>query len=141
MFLNSLDISGSGMTAQRLCMDVISQNISNQDTTRTQNGQPYRRKVTVLREKTQTSFDAVLGNVQTPGGVEVAAVQEDPSAFKIEHDPSSPDADANGNVQLPNVDLTTEMVGLMNCSRSYEADVTSFNAVKGMAQTALQIGK
>lgn len=141
MFLQSLNIPGSGMTAQQLRMDVISENLANADTTRTQNGQPYRRKETVLQEDTQTSFDAVLGSVQEPGGVKVASIQDDPSALKLSYDPSNPDANAAGYVTLPNVDTTTEMVGLMSASRSYEADVTAFNALKEITQTGLQIGK
>lgn len=141
MFLQSLNISGSGMTAQRLRMDVISENLANADTTRTAAGGPYRRKVAVLQEDTQTSFDSVLGSVTQPAGVKVAAIQDDNSAFKLSYDPSSPDANAAGYVELPNVDTTTEMVDLMSTSRSYEADVTSFNAMKEIAQTALSLGK
>ncbi|MDR3645594.1 MAG: flagellar basal body rod protein FlgC [Clostridia bacterium] len=140
MFLNSLNISGSGMTAQRLRMDIISQNLANEDTTNAANGQPYRRKEAVLQETTQTMYPGT-GSTQGPGGVEVAAIKEDASPFKLEYDPSSANANASGYVELPNVDTTTEMVDLMSSSRSYEADVTAFNAMKGMATTALDIGK
>ena len=129
------------MTAQRLRMDIISQNLANEDTTKAANGQPYRRKITVLQEKSQTEFDQALGNVQAPGGVEVSQVLEDTADFKLKYDPSSPDAGTDGYVRLPNVDTTTEMVDLMSASRSYQSDVTAFNALKGMALSALDIGK
>lgn len=141
MFLNSLDISGSGMTAQRLRMDVISQNLANQDTTRGTNGQPYRRQVVELQEITQSNFSNLVNAQKGIGGVEVSSIQDDPSDFKLTYDPTNPDAGANGYVQLPNVDTTTEMVDLMGASRSYESDVTAFNALKGMALNALEIGK
>lgn len=141
MFLNSLDISGSGMTAQRLKMDIISQNISNQDTTRGANGLPYRRKVVELQEIKQTNFSDLVNAQKSIGGVEITSIKEDPSDFKLSYDPSNPDAGPDGYVKLPNVDTTTEMVDLMASSRSYESNVTAFNALKGMALSALEIGK
>lgn len=142
MYLDSLNIAGSGMSAQRLRMDIVSQNLANQDTTQSVNGQPYRRKVVVLKEAEQTTFGGFLGAVETsPGGVEVSSIGEDPSDYKLTYDPSSPVAGQDGYVRKPNVDTTTEMVDLMESSRSYEADVTAFNAMKGMAETALGIGK
>jgi flagellar basal-body rod protein FlgC len=141
MFLNSLNISGSGMTAQRLRMDVISQNLANQDTTRGVSGQPYRRMVVELQEITQNNFSDLVNAQKGVGGVEVSSVKGDPSDFKLSYDPSNPDAGADGYVKLPNVDTTTEMVDLMSASRSYESDVTAFNALKGMALSALEIGR
>jgi flagellar basal-body rod protein FlgC len=141
MFLSSLDIPGSGMTAQRLRMDVISQNLANQDTTEGANGEPYQRKVVVLQEIAQNNFSSLVNAQNGIGGVEVSSIQNDPSAFKLSYDPSNPDAGPDGYVKLPNVDTTTEMVDLMSASRSYESDVTAFNALKGMALNALEIGK
>lgn len=141
MFLSSLNIAGSGMTAQRLCMDVISENLANQDTTVTAAGGPYRRKVAVLQEVPQPTFGQALDAAQSPGGVEVKQVVEDNSAFKLSYDPENPAAGADGYVRLPNVDTTTEMVNLVQSSRSYEADVTAFNAIKDLALSALDIGK
>jgi flagellar basal-body rod protein FlgC len=142
MFLNSLDIAGSGLTAQRLRMDIISQNLSNVDTTRDANGQTYRRKTVTLSERTQSTFSGYLDKVDgQPGGVEVSAIGEDPTDFKLKYDPSSPDANAQGYVQLPNVDTVTEMTDLMESSKAYSANVTSFNALKNIAVTALEIGK
>jgi flagellar basal-body rod protein FlgC len=142
MFLNSLNISGSGLTAQRLRMDVISQNLSNVDTTNGANGEPYRRKTVTLSERTQDTFSGYLDKYENqPGGVEVSEIGEDPTDFKLKYDPSSPDADAQGYVRLPNVDTVTEMTDLMESSKSYSADIMAFNAMKGMAVTALEIGK
>lgn len=140
MFLNSLNISGSGMTAERLRMDVISQNLSNADTTRTSTGEAYRRKVVELTEiPQQQSADG--STLTSAGGVEVSAVKNDPSDFKLVYDPGSSDANAQGYVEEPNVSTVTEMTDLMSASRSYQADVTAFNALKGMAVSALDIGK
>jgi flagellar basal-body rod protein FlgC len=141
MFLDSLNISGSGMTAQRLRMDIISQNLANQDTTRGANGLPYQRKVVEMQEIKQTNFSDLVNAQKGIGGVEITSVKADPSDFKLSYDPTSADAGADGYVKLPNVDTTTEMVDLMAASRSYGSDVTAFNALKGMALTALEIGK
>ena len=140
-FLSGLDTSASALTAQRLRMDVISQNIANIDTTRTDTGGPYRRKMTVFAEKQGNSFASHLGSAMDGRGVYVAAVVDDMSAFKQEYDPTNPDADANGYVLLPNVDETTEMVDMMAATRSYEANVTAFNATKNMVLKALEIGR
>jgi flagellar basal-body rod protein FlgC len=141
MFLNDLNISGSGLSAERLRMDIISQNLANVDTTKGANGQPYRRETVTFQERTQTTFDSYLDAEQGPGGVEVSAISQDPSPLKLEYDPSNPDANAQGYVQLPNVDTVTEMSDLMEASKSYDADITAFNAIKDIANTALQIGK
>lgn len=142
MFLNSLNISGSGLTAQRLRMDIISQNLANIDTTNTGNGEPYRRKTVELSERTQDTFSGYLDTLEgQPGGVQVSKIGEDPTDFKLEYDPTNADANAEGYVQMPNVDTVTEMTDLMEASKSYSANITSFNAVKNMAVTALEIGK
>lgn len=143
MFLNALNIPGSGLTAQRLRMDVISQNLANQDTTETADGGPYRRKTVSFSERAQPTFDGYLAGAtgEGPGGVQVDAIEDDSSDFKLSYDPSNPNAGADGYVRLPNVDTVTEMTDLMESSRSYSADVTAFNALKGMAITSLDIGK
>ncbi len=143
-FLNALNISASALTTQRVRMDVISQNIANINTTRTDSGGPYRRKVTVLASKQANSFASIFNSVQgqsTGQGVYVAAIQEDISAFTYEYDPTHPDANAEGYVAYPNVDEVTELVDMMSATRSYEANVTAFNATKDMALKALEIGK
>jgi flagellar basal-body rod protein FlgC len=141
MFLNSLNIPGSGMTAQRLRMDIISQNLANQDTTAGANGKPYIRKSVTLQERTQQTFEDYLGSAESSGGVQVASINEDTSDIKLEYDPNNANANAQGYVELPNVDTISEMTDLMEASRSYQSNVTAFNALKGIALTALQIGK
>lgn len=143
VFLNALNIPGSGLTAQRLRMDIISQNLANQDTTATASGEPYQRKTVTFSERTQPTFEGYLSgaNGESPGGVQVDSINNDTSDFKLSYDPTSPNADANGYVRLPNVDTVTEMTDLMESSRSYSADVTAFNALKGMATSSLDIGK
>ncbi|ADU28074.1 flagellar basal body rod protein FlgC [Ethanoligenens harbinense] len=143
MFLNALNIPGSGLTAQRLRMDVISENLANQDTTETADGGPYQRKTVSFSERTQPTFDGYLAGAtgEGPGGVQVDAIETDSSDFKLSYDPTNPNAGADGYVRLPNVDTVTEMTDLMESSRSYSADVTAFNALKGMAVSSLDIGK
>jgi flagellar basal-body rod protein FlgC len=142
-FLGSMDISASALTAQRMRMDVISENIANKDTTRTASGGPYRRKEVIMQERAGSSFASYLHNAQgtAGGGVEVTGIVEDQSAFKLEYDPTNPDAGTDGYVRLPNVDEVTEMVDMMSATRSYEANVTAINATKSMALKALDIGK
>lgn len=146
-FLDGISISGSALTAERLRMDVVSSNIANADTTRANlvNGQwvPYQRKV-VSFSPINGSFSSHLKsamNGDSMGGVEVSEITNDPSPFKLQYDPTNPDANANGYVQLPNVDPLKEMVDLMGAQRSYEANVTVMNAQKSMLLKALQIGK
>ncbi len=143
-FLGSMDISTSALTAQRLRMDVISENIANADTTRTENGQPYRRRTVVFSQKQGASFSSYLKNAQSSiagRGVCVSSIVEDQSDFILEYNPTHPDADANGYVSLPNVNEVTEMIDMMSATRSYEANVTALNATKSMAMKALEIGR
>lgn len=147
---NSLNISASGLTAQRLRMDVISSNLSNAETTRAvqnENGEwePYRRKMVVFESK-ENSFQSFLqkaqsGTSSSGKGVRVREIVEDQEPFKSVYNPSHPDADENGYVLLPNVDPLKEMVDLMSATRSYEANITSVNASKDMLLKALEIGK
>jgi flagellar basal-body rod protein FlgC len=138
-FLSSLNISASALTAQRMRMDVISENIANADTTRTENGGPYRRRVVELAEQPIT-FSAALKQA-TGGGVVVSQIVEDQSDFEYEYDPTNPDADANGYVAKPNVDTAEEIIDMMSATRSYEANVTALNATKSIAMKALEIGR
>lgn len=148
-FLSSLDISGSGLTASRLRMDIISENIANADTTKTENGGPYRRKE-VVYESADTSSSSSFQNIlshqlqdseSTPKGVKVAAIIEDTSDFPTVYDPTNPDADQNGYVAMPNVDPVKETLDMMSATRAYEANLTAFNAVKEMATKALEMGR
>ncbi|NLY42663.1 MAG: flagellar basal body rod protein FlgC [Clostridiaceae bacterium] len=144
-FLKSFDISASGLTAQRVRMDLIAQNISNADTTRTESGMPYRRKVAVFEQREGgMSFSDYLSksskNVNV-NGVRVSRITEDPSPFKRVYNPGHPDADEDGYVLMPNVDIMTEMVNMISATRSYEANVAAINSTKSMAMKALEIGK
>lgn len=137
----AMDISLSGIEAQRLTMELIASNLANINTTRTIYGGPYRRRIPVLSEKS-LSFAEELAKAQAKrsgGGVEVADVVEDTSPFQKVYKPGHPDADAQGFVTLPNVNLSTEMVDLMYTSRLYEANITAFNATKKMMQDTLQL--
>lgn len=146
---NALNIGAGALTTQRLRMDTVSSNIANADTTRaTVNAdgefEPYRRKVVNL-EAAGSSFRSHLSKatnaVTNINGVRVSGITEDPEPFKLEYNPSHPDADAEGFVSLPNVDPLKEMIDLMSATRSYEANVTAVNATKGMLMKALEIGK
>ena len=141
---NGMNISSSGMSAQRLRMDVISQNIANVNTTRDENGNPYRRKAVVFSEKDSTPFQEVF--MKTAGvagsGVKVTQIIEDnKTAMRKVYDPSHPDADDTGYVTYSNVNIVQEMTDLIDASRSYEANVTAFNATKNMALKGLDVGK
>ncbi|MGB4439100.1 MAG: flagellar basal body rod protein FlgC [Sedimentibacter sp.] len=144
-FLQSMNISGSGLTAQRLRMDVISENIANIDTTRTENGDPYRRKMVVLSSTDTNSFKNMmvknLNDYEITGGVEVSDILEDQSEFKLLYNPEHPDADENGYVKMPNVDSLKETVDMMEAYRAYQANVTALNTTKQMAVKALEIGR
>ncbi len=141
-FLNAFNISGSALTAQRMRMDIISQNLANAATTRTESGEPYRRQVAVLSEK-KAAFSTYLGSAMAVegGGVAVSGIATDQSAFTIEYDPDHPDADENGYVSYPNVNETTELIDMMAATRAYEANVTALNSMKSMMLKALEIGK
>jgi len=139
-----LEISASGLTAERLRMDVTAENLANAQTTRGANGQPYRRKEVILQEA-PGSFGATLsaaigGGANTNGGgVHVAGIVEDQTPLKRIYDPGHPDADAQGYVSMPNVDTVTEMVDLISASRAYEANVTAMQAAKQMFSRTLEL--
>ena len=142
----SFDINASGMTAQRYRMDIISENIANANTTRTEDGTPYRRKVVTFEEKgSHTPFAHVLNQARdkySGSGVKVTGVYEDTwTEMNKVYDPSHPDADENGYVSYPNVNIVTEMTNLIDASRGYEANATAFEASKAIAQAGIQIGK
>lgn len=141
-FLGGMDISASGLTAQRLRMNVISENIANIDTTRTEDGTPYNRKYVVFEERT-SSFSEMMKDKSggsSVAGVRVSEIGEDDSGYRLVYDPKNPEANEDGYVEYPNVDITQEMVDIISAYRSYEANVTAFNAYKDMAMKALEIG-
>ena len=135
-----LEISASALTAERLRMDVVAENLANAQTTRGADGQPYRRKEVVLQERAG-SFGASLSAAMNKnnGGVEVAGVVEDQTPLKRVYDPGHPDADAEGYVAMPNVDTVTEMVDLIGAQRAYEANVTAMQAAKQMFARTLEL--
>jgi flagellar basal-body rod protein FlgC len=136
-----LEISASALTAERLRMDVVAENLANAQTTRGADGQPYRRKEVVLQERAG-SFGASLSAAMSQkngGGVEVAAVVEDQTPLKRIYDPGHPDADAEGYVSMPNVDTVTEMVDLIGAQRAYEANVTAMQSAKQMFARTLEL--
>lgn len=143
--LNGMNISASGMSAQRLRLDIISQNIANVNTTRDQDGNAYKRKIVVFEEKKHASFGNILSNhAGRPqgSGVKVTSIHEDTeTAMNKVYDPSHPDADENGYVIYPNVNTVTEMTNMIDASRAYEANVTAFNATKNMLLKSLELGK
>lgn len=155
-FLNSFDISASALTAERQRLDVASQNIANTNTTRTESGGPYRRKMVVFQEipsnditssgpstsgTFRSTFNRLLNRTARKGGVQVTAIVEDQRDLYPVYNPDHPDADAEGYVMMPNVDPVKETVDAMSATRSYEANITAFNAMKTMAQRALDVGK
>lgn len=137
---SALEVAGSGLTAQRGRMNIIAGNLANVHTTRDANGAPYRRLDPVFSAELVDAgaHDPVLREVQ---GVRLSEVRPDPNPGQRMYEPGHPDADAQGYVEYPNVNVVTEMVNLMTASRAYEAGVTSIESVKSMARAALRIGQ
>lgn len=146
-FLSSVNVIGSGLTAQQQRLDVISENVTNINTTRTEGGGPYRRKMVVLEEENSDSpfrqaLDKALGRRNSAqGGVRVAEIVEDESDFKLSYDPENPDANEDGYVELPNVDLVKEISDAMAANQAYSANVTAFNVLKQVIAKGLEIGQ
>jgi flagellar basal-body rod protein FlgC len=141
---DAINASGSGLTAERLRMDVTAENLANAQTTRGADGQPYRRKEVVLQQRGE-SFGSMLtsamGGAGSKGaqGVEVAGIVEDNAPNRLVYDPGHPDANADGYVEMPNVNSVTEMVDLISASRGYEANVTAIQSAKSMFSKTLDI--
>jgi flagellar basal-body rod protein FlgC len=143
---DAIEIAGSGLTAERLRMDVTAENLANAQTTRGADGGPYRRREVVLQDAGAGSFDQILvgeiGGVrgtERPAGVHVAGIVEDQQPPRQVYDPGHPDADAQGYVALPNVNPVTEMVNLISASRAYEANVTALQSAKLMFTRTLEL--
>ncbi|MEO5346304.1 MAG: flagellar basal body rod protein FlgC [Magnetococcus sp. YQC-9] len=139
-FLTSFRVTSSGLSAQRLRLNIIAENLANAQTTRTPEGGPYKRKDPVFSAK---SFDEMLSREQMAAttGVTVERIHVDERPPRLQYDPTHPDANAQGYVAMPNVDPTAEMVNMMAASRAYESNVTVLNASKAMAMKALEIGR
>ena len=143
---SSFNVNASGMTAQRLRMDIISENVANANTTRTEDGTPYVRKIVTFATKgsgVSHDFHKVLKGASASyvgQGVKVNGIYEDTETEgNLVYDPSHPDADENGYVTYPNVNIVTEMTNLIDASRAYEANATAFNASKSIALQGLQL--
>lgn len=139
-FFTTFKICGTGLSAQRAKMDVVTSNLANLNTTSTPEGGPYKRKIiTFSPEPLKQGFDKALeGAVQA---VQIKEIAEDNGGGRRVHDPAHPDADKDGNVVFPNVNAMQEMTDMITASRAYEACATAFDAAKNMAVTALGIGK
>jgi flagellar basal-body rod protein FlgC len=124
---HAMKVAASGLNAERMRMDVISSNIANAHSMKVGEQDPYRRRDVEIR-----------GNLN---GVSVTRIVEDQRPFRIEHDPSNPNADAQGNVTYTNIEPIQEMVDMISAGRAYEANIAAFNSAKGMIRSALQIGK
>lgn len=142
-FLNALQTSSTGLTAQRLRMNVISSNLANINSTRTEEGGPYKRKDVVFRSvPVEVDFENIMQNHITKAinKVEVVEIVDDSREPILKYNPGHPDADENGYIRTPNINLIEEMVNMISATRSYEAGVTAINATKNMALKALEIG-
>ena len=143
-FFDALRVSSSGLSAQRIRMNLAANNLANINTTKTAEGGPYRRKdVVFASQPLEKTFGDTLESQMTGklSEVRVAGIIEDPRPFHSIHDPQHPDADENGYVKTPNINLMEEMVNMISATRSYEANVTAIKASKDMALKALEIGK
>ncbi len=142
-FFDAIDISASGLTAQRTRMDVTAENLANAQTTRTAAGGPYQRQEVVLQRVGGfgATLQGAMSNSPVPGGVQVAGIVSDPTPDKLVYDPGHPDANAQGYVRMPNVSSVTEMVDLIGESRAYEANVTAMQTAKQMYTKTLDLLK
>ena len=153
-FLNTINIIGSGLTAQQLRLDIVAENVTNSQTTRTENGEgAYRRKIVVFEAVSgrdtfrdvmaRASVRAVSNTVSQPnaGGVRVTQILEDDAPMKMVYDPTHPDADENGYLEMPNVDMVKEIADAMAASRAFASNVTAFNTLKSVISSGLEIGR
>ena len=155
-FLNSINIIGSGLTAQQLRLDIVSENVTNSQTTRVENGEgAYRRKMVVFEAVSgRDSFRAAMakaanglipntaeGVSPTAGGVRVTEIVDDPSPMKMVYDPTHPDANEDGYLEMPNVDMVKEIADAMAASRAFASNVTAFNTLKSVISSGMEIGR
>ena len=145
-FFNSFNIAASGLSAQRLRMDIIAENIANANTTRTGEGGPFRRRTVIMQPAAPPQFSTELHNAfgaqqQLSGGVRVSRIATDPTQGPLVYDPGHPDANPEGYVQMPNVNIIMEMVNMISASRSYEANITAMNVTRGMISRTMEIGR
>lgn len=138
---NALDISTSGIVAERIKAQVIAENIANIDTVKTDNGFPYRRKVVSIKQRENFKRSTKTAGKGVLNGVQVKSIKEDMSPFQKIYDPTHPEADQNGYVFYPNVDITKELLDLTEANGAFETNVVVFNTTKGMMQSSLEIGR
>ncbi len=149
-FVTAMNIVGSGLTAEQLRLDVISENVTNMNTTRTEAGGPYRRKIVVFqsesgrdgfRQAMAAAANASNRGYEKAGGVRVAEIVEDTTDLPLSYDPTHPDANELGYVEMPNVTLVKEITDAMAASQAYSANVTAFNTLKSVLSSSLEIGR
>lgn len=140
---SAIDAAASGLTAERFRMDVISNNIANVNTTRTASGGPYRRQIVTFEPRAEhPSFSRTLARqLEAGAGVRITGIRTDESPLRRVYDPSHPDTNREGYVDMPNINVVSEMVDMITATRAYEANVAAVNAAKGMALKALEIGR
>jgi flagellar basal-body rod protein FlgC len=136
----ALDVSASALTAERARIEVAVSNLANAESTRSANGQPYRRRDVMLAADPANTFEEALGAAAAVG-VKVSAIVEDQTPFQRRYDPTHPDADGDGFVAMPNVDTPEEMVNMLSASRAYQANLTAIGLIRDLVQRALELGK
>ena len=136
----AVSVAASALSAERTRIEVAVSNLANAETTRTESGKPYRRRDVVLSTDTVQSFDTALGRASATG-VKVSAIVEDTSRPRLRYDPSHPDANKEGMVELPNVDPAVEMVDMVGASRAYQANLTAINLIRDLVSRALELGR
>jgi flagellar basal-body rod protein FlgC len=141
---DAIGIAGSGLTAERVRMDVTAENLANADTTKAANGQPYQRQEVILKQANSEGFDGVLAQAsegQQPQGVQVAQIVSDATPDQQVYDPGNPEANAQGYVKMPNISTVTEMTDLISESQAYQSDVTAMQTAKSMFSATLEVLK
>lgn len=139
---NSMKINASGLTLERLKMDTISTNIANVNTSRTEDGGPYNRKEVLFEESLKDARNKISGRRERKSfGVRVTEIVEDDENHRLVYNPEHPDADEDGYLLMPNVNMVDEMISLLNTQRSYEANVTALNVSKSILKKSLEISK
>jgi len=136
----AINVAGSALSAERTRIEVAVSNLANAESTRGADGKPYRRREVVLTTDTVRSFDSALGAASATG-VKVAGIVEDTAPARRRYDPSHPDADKEGFVELPNIDPATEMVNMVGASRAYQANLTAVNLIRDLVSRSLELGK
>ena len=142
-FFSAMKIASTGLSVQRTRMNVTSSNLANIETTRTEEGGAYKRRSPVVAAvPLSTTFEEIFGDTihEKTHGAEVMSIEQDDAPGRLVYDPDHPDANDEGYVEMPNVNAISEMVNMLTASRSYEANVSAVKAIKGMAQSALEIG-